>query len=101
MNGTVEVARLVTQVHVQRVEVLVPQNMEDIVEVVMLVPQERVQRIGEQIVEVLIPQIAKVIAEEFKRVHQERITERLYERKSPFHMSLSSLSKCPRSSRGS
>ena len=49
---------------------LFPQIMEEVVEVVKLVPQARVQRIDEKIVEVRTTQITEEIVEEFRIVPQ-------------------------------
>ena len=56
----------------------ISQILEQIVEVVRLVPQEGVrQRLDEQFVEVPLPQIMEEIVEEFKIVAQEQSSERI------------------------
>ena len=59
----------------------VPQVMAEIVEVVRLIPQERVhQRTVEQIVHVPAPQVAEEIAEVVQMIPQERISKRIIDR---------------------
>ena len=53
----------------------VPQNLEEIVEVVRLVTQERVQWIDGQMVEVTFPQLSEDIDGEFKVAPQEQFVE--------------------------
>ena len=55
----------------------VSQFLEETVEVVRLVPRERVQWIDEQIVEVLVPQITEETVGEFTIVPQEQFPEDL------------------------
>ena len=59
----------------------VPQVMEEIVEVVRLIPQERVQQpTVEQIVDFSGPQVVEEIVEVVQIIHQERISERIIDR---------------------
>ena len=55
--------------------------MAEIIEVVRLIPQERVQQhTVEQIVDVPVPQVVEEIAEVVQIIHQERISERIIDR---------------------
>ena len=53
--------------------------MEEVVDGVGLVPQERVQQIDEQIMKVLVPHLLEDSVGEFKIVPQEQFTERIRE----------------------
>ena len=59
----------------------IPQIMEEIGEVVRLIPQERVQqRTVEQIVHVPVPQVAEEIAGVVQIIHRECISKRIIDR---------------------
>ena len=59
----------------------VPKVVDEIIEVVRLIPQERVQkRTVEQIVHVPVPQVVEEIAEVVQIIHQERISKRVIDR---------------------
>ena len=70
----------VSESNVERMVATPPQIMEDIVEVIQLVPQERIQeRIVEEIIDVPVPQWIEEMIEVVKLIPQERVENRTAE----------------------
>ena len=62
------------------IDVLVPQVVEEILETIRIIPQERVQqRTVEQVIDVRVPQVVEQVVEVVKIIPQERIQQRTVE----------------------